>query len=137
MANYMFVLRPIEKTHKSVCPACAKRGEVTNDCPVCKGSAVKGYRFTQYYVQERPIQIVNVDRSPETGILRYWESADEYFNETTTPDLNKYVPKVPYGIHFCHDDRKSAEIECERINRFLKSKAAKEKAEALEFKFEF
>ena len=134
MANYMFVLRPTEKAYKSVCPACAERGEVINACPVCKGSAVKNYRYAQYYVQDRPIQIVKVDRDPKTGILRYWENASEYFNETTTPDLNRYVPEVPYGVHFCHDDKKSAEAECERINKYLASKAVEEKAKALMFK---
>ena len=97
MANYMFVLRPTEKVHKSVCPKCAERGEVLDSCPSCRGSAVKKYRFTQYYVQDRPIQIVQVDRDPETGILRYWENMSEYYHETTYPELNKYVPEVPHG----------------------------------------
>lgn len=135
MANYMFVLRPTEKVHKSVCPKCAERGEVLDSCPSCRGSAVKKYRFTQYYVQDRPIQIVQVDRDPETGILRYWENMSEYYHETTYPELNKYVPEVPHGIHFCHDDRKSAETECKRINEYLAAKAASEKAKALVFNF--
>jgi hypothetical protein len=86
-------------------------------------------------VQDRPIQIDKVDRDPETGILRYWESASEFYHETTTHDLNKFVPEVPYGVHFCHDNRKSAEAECTRINKYLADKAASEKAQKLNFNF--
>lgn len=135
MANFMFVLRPTEKVHKSVCPACAARGEVLDSCTSCRGTAVKKYRFTQYYVQDRPIQIDKVDRDPKTGILRYWENMSEFYHETTTPELNKYVPEVPYGIHFCHDTKASAETECARINKYLADKAASEKANALKFNF--
>ena len=135
MANYMFVLRPTEKVHKSVCPTCAARGEVLDTCPSCRGTAVKKYRSTQYYVQDKPIQIVKIDRDPKTGILRYWEGASDFYNETTTPELNKYVPEVPYGVHFCHDDRKSAEAECARINKYLADKAVAEKAQKLTFDF--
>lgn len=135
MANYMFVLRPTEKVHKSVCPACAERGEVIDTCPVCRGSAVKKYRSVQYYVQDKPIQIIKVDRDPKNGILRYWEGASDFYHETTTNEMNRYVPDVPYGVHFCHDDKKSAEVECERINKYLASKAAAEKAKALVFNF--
>lgn len=135
MANYMFVLRPVDKIHKAVCPTCAARGEVLDSCPTCRGSAVKRYRFTQYYVQDRPIQITKVDRDPETGILRYWENMSEFYNETTTPKINKYVPEVPYGIHFCHDDKKSAETECNRINKYLKDKVNEDKTKALSFNF--
>lgn len=135
MANYMFILRSTEKLHKSVCPECAKRGEVLSTCPVCHGSAIKKYRFTQYYVQDRPIQIVKIDRDPKTGILRYWENMSEFYSETTTPEINEYVPEVPYGIHFCHDDRKSAEAECKRVNEHLVAKMASEKAVALTFDF--
>lgn len=135
MANYMYVLRPIEKVHKSVCPACVARGEVLNSCPVCRGSAITKYRFSQYYVQDKPIHIVLVDRDSKTGILRYWESTEEFFYETTTPALNRYVPEVPYGIHLCHDTKESAKVECERINNFLATKAAAEKTKPLTFNF--
>ena len=49
--------------------------------------------------------------------------------------FNKYVPDVPYGVHFCHDDRKSAEAECARINKYLTDKAVSEKAQKLTFNF--
>jgi hypothetical protein len=135
MANYMFILRPTERVHKSVCPSCANRGEVLDSCPTCRGSAIKKYRVVQYYVQDKPIQIVNIDRDPKTGVLRYWENKSEFFNETTYPELNKYVPEVPYGVHFCHDTKKSAEIECARINKYLADKAAVEKSKSLSFNF--
>jgi hypothetical protein len=125
MATYMFVLRPTHKTHKSVCPTCAKRGEVVDSCPACRGSAIKKTRVPQYYVQDRPIQITHSDRDPENGVLRYWENSSEFFYETVYPDLNKYVPEVPHGIHLLHDDHKSASIECERINKYLSGNAAK------------
>lgn len=135
MATFMYVLRPTEKTHKTVCPVCASRGEVLNTCPSCRGTAVKNYRITQYYVQDRPIQIDHIDRDPKTGILRYWESQSDCYYETTTPDINKYVPEVPYGVHFCHDEKKWAEAECERVNKYLADKAAEEKAKAISYKF--
>ena len=120
MAYYMFILRPTEKKFKVVCPACAKRGEVVASCRTCCGAGVRGKSIMQYYVQEKPIEIEKVDRDPKNGILRYWENLSEFFYETVTPKLNKYAPDVPYGVHLCHDTRKSAEIECERINNYLK-----------------
>jgi hypothetical protein len=119
MANYMFVLRPTEKKYKVVCPICAKRGIVEDSCFTCHGTGIKRKSVFQYYVQDRPIEIIRIDRDPKTGILRYWENLCEFFYETVDPKLNKYVPEVPYGIHLCHDDRKSAQVECERINKFL------------------
>ena len=119
MANYMFVLRPTEKVIKTVCPECSKRGEVVNSCQTCHGSAIKKYNFTQYYVQDKPIQITNIDRDPKTGVLRYWEGACDFFYETVYPELNRYVPEVPHGIHLCHDTMLSAKQECERINKYL------------------
>ena len=88
MATFMFVLRPTEKVYKSVCPACAARGEVLDSCTTCHGTAIKRFRFIQYYVQDRPVQIDKIDRDPKTGILRYWENMSEYYHETTTPDIN-------------------------------------------------
>jgi GTP cyclohydrolase III len=122
MANYMFILRPTEKTIRSVCPICVKRGEVIDNCPVCHGTAIRKRKVPQYYVQDKPIQITHIDRDAKTGILRYWENSSEFFYETVYPDLNKYVPEVPHGIHLCHDDIKSAQAECERINKYLYKK---------------
>ena len=119
MANFMYVLRPTEKKFRVVCPACAKHGIVTDDCPVCNGTAIKVKTIMQYYVQDKPIHIVATDRDKKTGVLRYWESSSEFFYETVYPKLNKYVPEVPHGIHLCHDDKASAEIECKRINSYL------------------
>jgi hypothetical protein len=117
----MYILRPTNKTFKKVCPECAKRGEVLDSCRSCRGSAIKKNPVMQYYVQDRPIEIVRIDRDPETGILRYWEDSSNCFNETTYRSMNKYVPYVPYGVHLCHENRKSADIECERINTYLKN----------------
>lgn len=127
MANYMFVLRPSNKTRKVVCPACAERGEVLTSCKICHGSGIKKESVLTYYVQDRPIEITHIDRDPRTGILRYWEGASDYFYETVDSSLNKYVPDVPYGIHFCHDTKLSAQRECERINKFLQAEAIKDK----------
>ena len=119
MANYMFILRPTEKKYRVVCPACVKRGVISDICPTCHGTGAQGKRMVQYYVQERPIEIVKTDRDPKRGVLRYWENMSEFFYETTTPELNNYVPYVPFGVHLCHDDRKSAQAECDRINKYL------------------
>ena len=119
MANYMFVLSPTEKRIKIVCPACAKRGIVEDTCQICHGTAIKGKTIMQYYIKDRPIQIIRIDRDKRTGILRYWTDNSEFFYETVYPELNKYVPNVPHGIHLCHDYKESAEIECERVNNYL------------------
>jgi hypothetical protein len=55
------------------------------------------------------------------------------YHETVYTELNKYVPKVPHGVHFCHDDRKSADTECARVNKYLADKAVKEKSKASAF----
>jgi hypothetical protein len=123
MANYMFILRPTVKKYKVVCPECARRGEVLYACGHCHGIGVVGKRVEQYYVQDRPIEITHIDRNPRNGVLRYWENSSEFFYETITPALNKYVPEVPYGVHLCHDSMKSAQAECERINKYLKDSA--------------
>jgi hypothetical protein len=126
MANYMFVLRPTEKKFTTVCSACAKRGEVVDSCRTCHGKGITRKSVFQYYIQDRPIEINYIDRDPKTGILRYWEDASNFFYETVTPDLNNNVPNVPYGVHLCHDNWKSAEAECERINEYLSKKARRE-----------
>ena len=134
MATYMFVLRPTEKVHKIVCPACYNRGEVVDTCPECHGSGIRKKRIPQYYMQDKPVLITHVDRDPDTGILRYWENASEFFYETVYPSLNKYTPEVPYGIHLCHNIAMSAMIECERINKYLlKTDKNKKSVSALNF----
>lgn len=120
MATFMYVLRPEEKRHKVVCPDCHKRGEVVDTCRICRGSGIKSTMSMRFRVQDRPIEIVKIDRDPKTGILRYWENASEFYHETTTHSINRYIPDVPYGAHLCHDTRRSAEIECERINKHLR-----------------
>jgi hypothetical protein len=120
MATFMYILRPEERRRKVVCPDCHRRGEVTDGCRLCHGAGVKNIAYIQFKVQDRPIEIVKTDRDPKTGILRYWENMNEFYHETVTHNINKYIPDVPYGVHLCHDTRKSAEIECERINKHLK-----------------
>ena len=119
MNTYMFVLRPTTRKLKVVCPTCASRGEVIDACETCRGTAIKKRNILQYYIQDKPIKINNIDRDPKTGILRYWENGSEFFYETVTPELNKYVPEVPYGIHLCHDSYKTAERERKRVNDYL------------------
>lgn len=120
MANYMFVLRPIKKSYKTICSTCYERGEVLDSCFDCHGAGIIKKNTQQYFVQEKPIEIIQVDRDPKTGVLRYWENASEFYYETVYPELHRYTPKVPHGIHLCHDTKESAQIECERINKFLK-----------------
>ena len=123
MANYMFVLRPMEMKFKTVCSECANRGEVLTDCCKCHGAGVTNKTNMQYCVKNVPIKIVKVDRDPKTGILRYWENSSEFYHETTYHEMNEYVPDVPYGVHLCHDDLESAKAECIRINEYLHNKA--------------
>jgi hypothetical protein len=125
MATFMYILGLAEKVTKTVCPTCAQRGEVMDSCPTCHGTAIQKYRVPQYYLRKFPIEIVKIDRDPKTGILRYWENLCEFYYETTDPTLNPYVPAVPYGVHLVHDNKESAEQECDRINRFLFEEALK------------
>lgn len=122
MATFMYVLRPEEKRHKVVCSDCHRRGEVVDTCRICRGSGIKSTTSMQFRVKDKPIEIVKIDRDPKTGIMRYWENMSEFYHETTTHKINKYIPDVPYGVHLCHDTRRSAEIECERINTYLKTR---------------
>jgi hypothetical protein len=84
----------------------------------------------QYYVRNNPIEIVKIDRDPANGILRYWEDLSNFCYETTTHELNEYVPDVPYGVHLLHEDKETAQVECDRINKYLKEKAKKAEQEA-------
>lgn len=127
MANFMYVLRPEETKIRVVCPTCAKRGEVTDFCTTCHGSGVKTISTVLFSQRSRPIQIEKVDRDPKTGIIRYWENKSEFFYETTTHELNKNIPDVPYGVHLCHDTSESAHIECDRINKYLRNKSTMRK----------
>ncbi len=132
MANYMFILRPGKNTRKVVCAECAKRGEVVDTCS-CRGTGIKKETVPAYFVQDRPVEIDRVDRDPETGILRYWQGSCDYFYETIYPSLNRYVPEVPYGVHLCHETSRSAQAECERINKFLATQAVKNKCKSFDF----
>ena len=119
MANFMYILRPTKACIKTVCPTCTKRGMVMDSCDTCHGKAFIKHSIPQYYVQDKPIEITRVDRDATTGILRYWENMSEFYYETTYPSLNKFTPGVPYGIHLLHDNKQSAQAECDRINGFL------------------
>jgi hypothetical protein len=115
----MVKLNPVETKKKRVCPACYSRGEVTSDCHKCHGTGVINSSTVRYKVAARPIEIVKVDRDPRNGILRYWENQSEFFYETTTRELNKYVPEVPFGVHLLHDSYDEAFAEAERVNKAL------------------
>jgi hypothetical protein len=130
MAKYMYSLGRMEKKFMAVCPACAKRGEVIDDCRTCHGNGTIRKRALQYYVRTSPIEIVKVDRDPQNGILRYWEDKSNFCYETTTHELNEYVPDIPYGVHLLHEDKETAHVECDRINKYLKEKAKKAEQEA-------
>ena len=117
--SLMVKLTPIETKKKRVCPACHSRGEVTANCNRCHGAGVINSKTIRYKVAPQPIEIVKVDRDPRTGIIRYWENKSEFFYETVTPKLNKYVPEVPFGIHLIHDNYDDAFAEAERVNKAL------------------
>lgn len=128
----MFVLRPYTKKHRVVCPACVERGEVLDICPICHGSATKGKTLNQYYVKDKPIVIERIDRDSETGILRYWEDKSNFYYETVYPEVHKYTPVVPHGVHLCHYTESSAKAECKRINDFLAGEALYKEASKID-----
>jgi hypothetical protein len=115
----MVKLKPVETKKKRVCPACYAKGEVKSDCRRCYGKGVISSTTVRYSVAARPIEIEKIDRDPKTGIRRYWENESEFFYETTTHELNKYIPNVPYGIHLIHDSYDDAFAEAERVNKAL------------------
>ncbi len=115
----MFVLRPTFARYSFVCPTCAKRGQVISDCTDCHGRGTKIRKVMQYRVQDKPIQIIQIDRDPATGILRYWENQSDFYYETVDSSLNKFVPDVPHGIHLIHANAQFAKNELERVNAHL------------------
>lgn len=115
----MVRLKPVETRKKRVCPACYAKGEVTTGCYKCHGAGIINSKTIRYNVATRPIEIVKTDRDPKTGIIRYWENQSEFYYETATPKLNKYVPEVPYGVHLLHDSYDEAFAEAERVNKAL------------------
>lgn len=121
----MIRLKPVETKKKRVCSACYTRGEVLPSCRKCHGAGVISSKAIRYTVAAFPVEIVKVDRDPETGIIRYWENLSEFFYETTTPALNKRVPEVPFGIHLIHDSFDEALIEADRVNKALDEFEAK------------
>ena len=115
----MVKLKPVETKKKRVCPACYARGEVIDDCHKCHGAGVIKSKTLRYNVSAHPIEIVKIDRDPKTGILRYWESQSEFFYETVTSKLNKYVPEVPFGVHLIQSNYEDAFAEADRVNKAL------------------
>jgi hypothetical protein len=120
----MIKLRLVETKKKRVCPACYATGEVTDNCYKCHGAGIINSKTIRYNVVERPVKIVKIDRDPKTGIIRYWENQSEFFYETTTHELNEYVPEVPFGVHLLHDSYEDAEAEAERVNKVLDAQDA-------------
>ena len=115
----MVKLKPDETKKTRVSPACYAKGEVTDDCHKCHGAGVINSKTIRYKVEPRPVEIVKIDRDPKTGIIRYWENQSEFFYETTTTKLNKYVPEVPFGIHLIHENFEDAFAEADRVNKAL------------------
>jgi hypothetical protein len=115
----MIKLKPVDVKKKRVCPACYAKGEVTDDCHKCHGTGVINSKTVRYNVVARPVEIVKIDRDPKTGVIRYWENQSEFFYETITPKLNKYVPEVPFGVHLIHESYEDAFAEANRINKAL------------------
>ena len=115
----MVKLKPVETKKKRVCPVCYTKGEVTTSCHKCHGTGVINSSTIRYRVTAHPVEVVKIDRDPKTGIIRYWENKSEFFYETTTPELNKYVPEVPFGVHLLHDSYEEAFAEAARVNEAL------------------
>lgn len=120
----MIRLKPVETKKKRVCSACYTKGEVTESCHKCHGMGVINSSTIRYRVAAHPVEIVKVDRDPRNGIIRYWENQSEFTYETTIPELNKYVPEVPFGIHLLHDSYEEAFAEAARVNEALDKREA-------------
>ena len=117
-----YVLTPEERAVKKVCPRCVQVNSIIYDsCPVCHGNGFIKKRYQHFSVRRNLIDIVKISREELTGHLIYWTSASEFYHEETYNTDNKYVPDVPYGIHFIHFTKEDAEREAERINKYLES----------------
>lgn len=124
MSNFAsaYKLMPHTEKLKVLCPGCVKKpGHIISlGCHVCGGKGFINKSFLQYKVAAHREPIYKIDRDPKTGCLRYWTNMSEFYFESVTPDLNKYVPRVPHGIHLIHFTHEQAEIEANRINNYLK-----------------
>jgi RecJ-like exonuclease len=122
-AFYFYRLKPTTTKFRAVCPTCAARGQIVETCRNCGGSGEIRRSYNSYEVASHPVEIVKIDRDPKTGVLRYWENMSEFFYETVTPDLNKWVPPVPHGVHLLHSTLAEASAEADRINNYLEEAA--------------
>lgn len=123
MRLFFYRLKPSSNKLRAVCPTCAARGKIEDSCRNCCGSGEVKREYMSYEVAKRQVEIVKIDRDPKTGVLRYWENKSEFFFETVTPALNKWVPEVPHGIHLVHRTFAEATHEADRINKYLEEAA--------------
>lgn len=119
----MYKLVSTKFTETMFCKKCSKLGYINSNCPECGGKGIHKFHWEGYKVSNSAQILEKVDRCPETGHIRYWSDKSNFCYETTTPELNKYCPNVPYGIHFYLDTYEEAETEACRVNTYLRKEA--------------
>lgn len=121
----MYRLLGTRFTEKVFCRSCARQGCINPKCPECGGKGIHKFHWEGFRASNEAYILEKVDRCPETGHIRYWSDKSNFCYETVTPELNKYCPDVPYGIHYYHDTYKEAEAEVNRVNDYLYKEAKK------------
>ena len=129
----MYRLLSTKFTEKVFCRSCAKHGFIDPKCPECNGKGVHKFHWEGFRVSDEAYILEKVDRCPKTGHIRYWLDKSTFCYETVTPELNKYCPDVPYGIHYYHDTYQDAEAEAIRVNSYLYNEAKKKYYKSLNF----
>lgn len=119
----MYKLLSTKFTERVFCRSCARLGCINPKCPECGGKGIHKFHWDGFRVSNDAYILEKVDRCPKTGHIRYWSDKSNFCYETVTPELNKYCPNVPYGIHYYHDIYQDAEAEVTRVNSYLYKEA--------------
>ena len=117
-----FVIRKVAKKKVITCRACTERGWVYSGCCECGGKGTHNKSYWCWEVSPRTVEIEKIDRDPNTGGLRYWTSGSEFYDETVTPQSNKYAEDYPHGIHYVHFNYNEALTEAGRLNEVLRQR---------------
>lgn len=117
-----YVLRLETKKKVVTCESCTSNGEVVPGCNRCGGKGTHHKSYQVYEVSPRKVEIVKIDRDPNTGELRYWTDKSEFYPESVTNERNHYVADYPHGVHFIHFNYQEALNEVNRLNKIRKQR---------------